>query len=89
MSEEVIHYDRLGNKLKIDDYVAFTSQNSLKIGLIIKLNPKTVQILHIDPKTSRRQSYIWPPKGSKTNKYPEECVIVSGPLVTMYLLKEG
>lgn len=87
MTTEHILYDRLGNEIKIDDHVAFVSRGLLKIGLVIKINPKTIKVLHIDPVAPKRQGYVWPPVGSKSNKYPEECIVVNGPRVTMYLLK--
>lgn len=88
MTTENIPYDRLGNEIKVEDYVAFATRGSLKLGLVIKINPKTIKVLHIDPAKPRNHHYIWPPLGSKSNKYPEECVVVNGPKVTMYLLKK-
>jgi len=71
-----IHNDLLGRPLVEGDCVAFSSGNSLHIGVVIKLTPKMVKV--------KVANSGW---GWKTNKYPEDVVRVEGADVTMYLLK--
>lgn len=77
--ETVTHFDKLGTALNVGDYVAFSSSNSLEIGLIQKLNPKMVKV-------SRLGKRGW---GSAKNKYSCDCVLLDGPKVTVYVLKNS
>lgn len=72
------HNDLLGRPLTEGDCVAFSSGNSLHIGVIVKLMPKMVKV--------KKASGVW---AWKTNKYPEDVVRVEGADVTMYLLKNN
>ena len=72
----VEHRDRLGRLLKVGDCVAFPSSNSLSIGTIKKLHPKLVGVTPIK----------W---RGMSNKYPSDLVLLEGPEVTMYLLKNS
>ena len=80
---EIIHEDKLGNLINVGDYVAYPSHNSLEIGVVTKLNPKMVKVKNITP-----TNYKWRSEDGK-NKYPSDCVMVEGPLVTMYILKNN
>jgi hypothetical protein len=71
------HRDRLGRLLKVGDCVAYPSSNSLMIGIVKKLNPKMVGVKPL--KNS------W----GSGNKYPNDIVLLDGPEVTMYLLKNS
>lgn len=75
------HKDRLGRVLKVGDCVVYPSHNSLEIGTVKKLNNKMVKVWRVGTKESR-----W---YSGSNKYPSDIVIVEGPEVTMYLLRES
>jgi hypothetical protein len=77
--EEVEHRDRLGRLLKVGDCVAYPSHNSLGIGTIKKLNPKMIKVGRIGSKFS----------SNGTNKYPQDIVLLEGPDVTMYLIKNS
>lgn len=82
MSKDTIeHRDRLGRLLKVGDCVAYPAHNSLDIGTIKKLNPKMVKVVKIGAKGS------WNLKG--TNKYPSDLVLLDGPEVTMYMIKNS
>ena len=52
MTKEVpVHKDRLGREIKIDDFVAYPSHNSLQFGKVVKLNNKMVGVI---PAVSKR-----------------------------------
>jgi hypothetical protein len=76
--EEVEHKDKLGRILKLGDCVAFPQHNSLGIGTIKKLNPKMVKVVKVGKSKFRDNG---------SNKYPQDCVLLDGPEVTMYLLR--
>ena len=57
--------------------------HALVIGVVKKLNPKMVKVKNITP-----TNYKWRSEDGK-NKYPSDCVMVEGPLVTMYILKNN
>lgn len=79
MSKEIPeHRDKLGRLLKVGDCVAYPSHNSLSIGVIKKLNPKMVGVGKLSKK-----SY------GSSNKYPNDLVLLDGPEVTMYLIKNS
>ena len=71
------HRDKLGRLLKVGDCIAYPSSNSLCVGVIKKFNPKMVGVKPL--KNS------W----GSGNKYPVDCVLLDGPEVTMYLLKNN
>lgn len=68
------HKDKMGRTLAVGDCVAFPHHNTLVIGVIKKLNPKTLGI------SSSR--YI------TSQKYSDDTVKLEGPDVTLYLLKD-
>jgi hypothetical protein len=49
----------------------------LVIGVIRKINPKMIGVTRVGSKG-------W---GSEKNKYPVDCVLLNGPEVTMFLIK--
>lgn len=73
------HRDKLGQLLAIGDAVCYPSHNSLELGTVKKLNPKMVKVFEVGRGASK-----W---YNGSNKYPGDLVKVSGPEVTMYLLK--
>jgi hypothetical protein len=72
------HRDKLGRLLKVGDCVAYPGSNMLIIGTVKKLNPKMVGVTRLGKEG-------WGP----SNKYPQDCVLLDGPEVTLYLLKNG
>lgn len=80
--KQIEHFDKLGALLNVGDYVAYPHMSTLQIGQIIKLNPKMVKIKGVNkpPKRQWRES-------PGVNRYPHDCVLVSGDLVTMYILR--
>jgi len=71
------HKDKLGRLLKVGDCVAYPSHNSLSVGTIKKLNPIMVGVCGLGKRSSTK------------NKYPQDIVLLDGPEVTMYLLRES
>jgi len=74
------HKDKLGRILNINDFVAYPSSNSLEFGKVVKLNKKMVG--------------VWPVIAGKwrtknINKYSNDLVLLDGPDITMYLLRES
>lgn len=77
VKEEIIHRDKLGRKLKIGDFVAYPRRNVQCIGQIVKMNPKMPRVQEI---SLRRY-------GAEANIYTTEMVLLDGPDVTFYILK--
>ena len=75
------HRDKLGQLLAIGDAVCYPSHNSLELGTVKKLNPKMVKVFEVGRGVSK-----W---YTGSNKYPQDLVKVSGPEVTMYLLRKN
>jgi len=79
MSKEVPeHRDKLDRLIKVGDCVAYPSSNSLVIGVVSKLNPKMVGV-----------SQLGKNRWGDSNKYSNDLVILDGPDVTMYLIKNS
>jgi hypothetical protein len=70
------HNDFFGQPLAVGDAVVFPSSNAMWVGIVDKIHPKMIKVTRVGTK------YAW-----KQNKYPVDLVKVSGPEVTMYLLK--
>jgi len=73
---EVVHRDILGNVLKLDDNVVYPDHNRMRIGNVVKLNPKMVNVKAIG-------------RSSPDRKYPQELLVVDDPKLTMYILKNS
>jgi len=69
------HRDKLGQQLAIGDCVVYPLNNSLIVGTVRKFTPKLIGVTRIEG---------W---ARESNKYPCDVVKVSGPEVTMYLIK--
>jgi hypothetical protein len=69
------HLDHFGQPLALGDCVAYPRGNQMMVGTILKLNPKLVGIKSVASK--------W----GDCNKYSQQLIRLSGPEVTMYLLK--
>ena len=72
------HRDLLGRAVAEGDAVAFTHQNSLYVGKVIKITPKQVRVVDMLSKYRSDTGYL---------KYTCQCVLISGPDLTMHLLK--
>ena len=72
------HRDLLGRLFNIGDCVAYPSSNALIIGVVKKLNPKMVGV-----------SQLGKNRWGDSNKYSNDLVILDGPDVTMYLIKNS
>lgn len=68
------HNDFFGQPLELGDCVVYPRGNSMHVGTVSKINPKMVGIKGVA-------------RWGSCNKYSSELVKVSGPEVTMYLLK--
>jgi hypothetical protein len=72
------HRDLLGRLLNVGDCVAYPSSNSLVVGIVKKLNPKMIGV-----------SQLGEDRWGDSNKYSNDLVILDGPDVTMYLIKNS
>jgi hypothetical protein len=73
---EIVHRDIFGKEILLGTNVVFCQNNSLMIGEIVKINPKMIRVTPV----GNRSSYL---------KYPSDTVVVDGPTVTMYILKNS
>lgn len=76
------HNDKLGAKIELGSCVAYPDGNHLHIGTVKKLNPKMIKISKFND-VSRKWTR------STINKYPDDCIVIEGPRVTMYLIKNS
>ena len=74
------HRDLLGREVSEGDAVAFTHQNSLYVGKVIKITPKQVRVINLLSNYRSDYGYL---------KYTKQCVLIGGPELTMLLLKQG
>jgi len=78
--EVELHNDLLGRDVVEGDAVAFTHQNSLMVGKVVKITPKQVRVIPLMTTGYRRESgYL---------KYTNQCVLIGGPDLTMWILKQ-
>ena len=78
-----IHKDRIGQTIKLDDYIAYPQNNHLNLGIVKKLNNKMIGVSRL---VKNNKAYSW--TSGYTNKYPEDCVIVDGARVTMIIMQQ-
>lgn len=76
------HKDRIGQIIKLEDYVVYPDRNHLAIGLVKKLNNKMIGVSKL---VKNKRGYSW---SEYSNKYPEDCVIVDGARVTMIIMQQ-
>lgn len=76
---EIVHRDMLGRKLKVGDFVAYPRRNLQCIGQIVKMNPKMPRVQQISNKVYGREANI----------YTTDMVLLDGPDVTFYILKNS
>lgn len=76
MSEEIVHRDFLGRKLKVGDRVIMMAQHTreFRLAQIIKMTPKKVKVAWAE--------YDW----ATYTTEPERFVLVEGPDLTWYLM---
>lgn len=79
--EIVVHKDKLGRVINLNDFVCYPDGNSLEIGKVLKINPKMIKVRRIPDKNRRWED--------NKNKYSWDCVLVDGKEVTMYILKNS
>jgi hypothetical protein len=79
VKEEIVHRDMLGRKLKVGDFVAYPRRNLQCIGQIVKMNPKMPRVQQISNKVYGREANI----------YTNDMVLLDGPDVTFYILKNS
>jgi hypothetical protein len=65
--------DKLGRVLSVREYVAYADANQLRLGTIVKINPKMLRIKGLGAS--------W-----EINKYSVDTIRIEGPDLTMYLL---
>lgn len=81
MTKEVpVHKDKLGRELRVDDFVAYPSHNSLQFGKVMKINNKMVGVLPVIQKYKHSKN---------TNKYPADLVRLEAQDMTWYILKNS
>lgn len=72
------HRDVLGREVKLEDYVAFSHHNTLYVGRVIKVTPKQVRVVPVDPRWRNSDGML---------KYTTQCCLVGGPELTYHILK--
>lgn len=83
IKEVPIHKDRIGQLIKIEDYIVYPDRNHLAIGRVKKLNNKMIGVSKL---IKSKRGYDW---SSYSNKYPDDCVVVDGSRVTMIILQQN
>jgi hypothetical protein len=80
-----VHRDITGKQIKLGDYVVSLYYNSMVIGIITKLNAKTIQYKYLyNPYNSATAG------NTRTVKIKDNVVIIENtPHVTSLLLKQG
>jgi len=73
------HRDFFDRTLAVNDYVVYPSHNIMMVGTVTRLTPKMVLVKALGSSSWRKES----------RKYSQELVQVSGPEVTMYVLKKS
>jgi hypothetical protein len=73
------HNDLLGREVVEGDAVAFTHHNSMMVGKVIKITPKQVRVISLMTTKYRDSGYL---------KYTNQCVLIGGPDLTMWILKQ-
>jgi hypothetical protein len=79
--ESTQHLDALGRVIEVGQCIAYSDHNEIEIGVVNKINPKMVRVT--------KRSRWGRNKFSNINKRPEQCVVVEGPHVTMYMIKNS
>lgn len=80
--KELVHFDIIGRKIKVGDFVAVSVYNRLEVAKVIKINPKMVKIQILNANTN-----TWY-KGEH-NRYPTDMAILDNEYLTFYLIKQS
>jgi hypothetical protein len=80
MLEQPEHKDILGRRVGVGSFVAFTQNNRLFIGRVVKLNRQMLRV-------ERIKHNKW--MADYTNKYPYDCVVIPDKDVDFYLLRNA
>ena len=78
--EPIVHKDKLGRLIAVDNYVAYPDKNTLAFGKVTKINPKMIGIAKVSKGGTWRTS---------TNKYPNDLVILDDAAMTWWVLKQS
>jgi len=76
-----LHCDLLGREVVEGDAVAFTHHNSMMVGKVIKITPRQVRVIPLMSQSGYRS-------GTGYLKYTKQCVLIGGPDLTMWILKQ-
>jgi hypothetical protein len=88
MSNSVVHLDLLGRPVAENDMVAYSHHNSLEVGRVSQVNPKTIRIVPVRNRIVPVRNTGW--RGSKgILKYSSQCVHIGGPELTAWILKNA
>lgn len=74
------HYDILGREITMGSHVAFSVTNSMYVGSVVKLSEKMIRVKNIRDRSKYNKGDL---------KYPSDCVLLDGPHLTMFLLKNS
>lgn len=77
------HRDRLGRLIQIGDLVVVAGHNQLEVGIVCKLNAKMIQFKAISHSIYAKDRRIM------LYEYPYNTAVISGPDVTMFLVKNA
>jgi len=80
MKELPVHKDKLGREIKVNDFVAYPTHNSLEFGKVMKINNKMIGVLPVIQKYKHHKN---------TNKYPSDLVRLEAQDMTWYILKNS
>ena len=78
--EPIVHKDKLGREIKLDDCVAVAHHNGMEIAKVVKINPKMVKVEILN--AEKRTWY-----SGEHNKYGSQMVVIDSSDVTMYILR--
>jgi hypothetical protein len=74
---EYSHTDKLGQQIKVDDVVVYIFSNKLVIGVVQRIN--RLQITVIGVNSVRSKSY----------RYPQDIIVITSPVSSIYILKHA
>lgn len=81
MTKEFEHKDLLGNPIELTSKLAVSHKNCLKICSIVKITSKMMRVKPIGKRFySPEEGYL---------VYPSQTVVVDGPDVMAYILRDG
>ena len=82
---EIVHRDLLDREIKVGSFVVASINKVMHLAIVIKLHKKMVKIKFIPSVDTGygRKTY------TECNRFPYELIIVDGPYVTAYVLREG